>query len=212
MRALAIGLMAAMVLVPCVASGQVRRDGEMVAKVTGVERTRIHGEPFTACALVVFCDSSYVGDSVRPGEAVQAWTAGGECIAFLDGPDGPIRTVPVVSGEKVFVYYRFVGDMRLIVDKWTVWKKGVSIATGTKVEREQMKREDMALETMLARDGCHGSVQDSLALYCGELTAPVMTEPNPRGSATWQDYGLLTKWVGTLGEIRKRVAARYRTR
>lgn len=182
--------------------------GEMLGKVVGVEHAKINDTPWSACAVIVFRDSSYAGAAAAPGDTVRLWMPGGRSIATLDGPGFTLSTVPMIVGEKVFVYYRTDSGRLAIEKKWTVWKKGDCRLGATAVHRKRMEREDVELEALLASETNISSLQDSLELFSSRLNPEGMLHPTPGPGVTWRDYGLLAASAGTLRSVRETLRLR----
>lgn len=185
-----------------------RLDGEILGKVIGVERVRENELPYTIYTVIVYRDSSYTGTAAEAGESTTLWTPGGEQIAFLETVKGPLSTVSFVKGEKVFALYRAAGDRRFVVDKWTVWRRGISSANGTVKERNKLAEADFHLETSLSTPTFRAVVEDSLELFHTWNDVKSLAIPVPDSGRTWRDYGLLCgRSDGTLRAVKERIRA-----
>ena len=191
----------------CRASSGSIPGGELLGRVVDVEPGRIDGTPWTVCKVVVFCDSSASGSPFAPGDTVQLWMpGGGRSVAILDGPGFALSTVPMVSGEKVFVCYRTDGRRLAIEKKWTVWTKSSPQMGSTAADRERSEREDVRLEALLAAKPSLASLQDSLELFTSGVNENNMMHPVPGPGMSWRDYGLLTVKAGSLRSVRESLA------
>ena len=125
--------------------------GEMIGKVVDVERvTDGVGSPGTVYTLVAFWDSSYVGASRRRGDSMRLYTPGGLGVMWEDRFSGSLSTASLVVGEKCWIVYREMEGHLSILDKWTVWRRGVGRAMGTPDERDGVVVADVRLEELLA--------------------------------------------------------------
>jgi hypothetical protein len=166
-----------------------RVDGEVIAKVVGIERLRDRlDNPSTRYSIATYWDSTYVDTVHVPRPLAELWTPGdGKGVGTFETLFGPLSTVSMAMGEKIRATYRMMDGHPYLVGKWTVWKAEQSREHGCRADIEKIAAGEVSLERFLSDRSRVAQFADSLVLCNTRFVADVYYQRT--SGRDWKEYG-----------------------